>query len=60
VAEKFVAAPADIEAGGVCARAMAIVGGVIVTVTLALWVGSATEVAVKVTVSPDGTVVGEA
>jgi hypothetical protein len=60
VAEKLAAAPAEIDAGGVCANAMATVGSVMVAVTMALWVGSATEVAVKVTVPPDGTEVGEA
>ena len=60
VAAKLVAEPAEIEAGGICANAMATVGRVMGTVTLALWVGSATEVAINVTVPPAGTTKGEA
>jgi hypothetical protein len=46
--------PDGIEAGGSCTSEIATIGGVMVIVALALLVESATEVAVTVTVPPDG------
>jgi hypothetical protein len=57
-AARFVALPAGIEAGGVTAIVIVTTGGRMVTVALALAEGSATDVAVIVTVFPAGTADG--
>jgi len=58
MAATLVAAPAEIEAGGSGESEIATVGGVIVTVAVAVWLGSAFELAVNVTVPPWGTCEG--
>ena len=57
-APKFVALPAGMDAGGVVTSEMVTTGATMVTVALALLVGSATDVAVIVTVFPAGMVEG--
>jgi hypothetical protein len=58
LAPKSTAAPAEIEVAGVPTSEITTTGGVIIITAEALLVGSATEVAVIVTVPPGGTAVG--
>jgi hypothetical protein len=55
---RFVTAPADNEAAGDCVMEIVIGAGLMVTIVLALLVGSAFDVAVTVTFPPVGTVAG--